>query len=443
MKLNLYKSLVFLFFFGFSIVFIACKKGKEEPEQPTPVTPEVPNLPAPVITSISSTLGSYGDYIIINGANFGATASENTVKVNGKIAHVYQANTSQIGFLIPKGAGNGAITIVANGKTATYPNFTYVKGLFVSKFIGDGTVGYLDGKGFQAKLGFSNYTELIVDADDNIYSNDVGGLIRKTTPDALITTIAGSVDGGKIQDGPISTARFGLILHFVADKQKNFYVTEPGVERSSLRKISSTGIVSTILKDDTRWPSTLTVDADDNLYVFLDRERTIMKLSPSGTILGTYGPFNLPNGFGRKMLMDSKKNFYFFDNSGMAIYKITLAGDISLFAGKDGEYGIIDGPGTTARFHFVEDFIIDKNDNIFVLQNNQQNLIRKVMPDGTVTTLYKRPNSAIVYTWPMDDTGKNLFGYMIPGGRIAVDSKGNFFIWDSINYMGLKCQPEL
>ncbi|WP_199141187.1 IPT/TIG domain-containing protein [Pedobacter sp. ASV12] len=442
MKFNLYKSLVFLFFFGFSIVFIACKKGKEEPEQPIKPNPEVPTGPAPVILSLSSTTGSYGDYLSIEGANFSAIASENIVKINNKGVYVHLANPNTIVFAVPKGVGSGPLTVTVNGKTATYPNFTYVKGLLVSRFIGDGNVGYLDGKGLDTRLGVSNYTQLIVDQDDNIYSNDVAYLIRKTTPDATITTLAGKLDDLAPVDGPISTARFGIIKSFAIDKQKNIYLTEENMLGNSIRKISSNGIVSTLIKNDSRRPSSIVIGTNNNPYVLLDGN-LIIKLDPSGTLLGTYGPFNLPDGAGFKMLVDSKDNLYFFGNTCTALYKVTLAGNVSVLAGKKGEYKNTDGIGTDAKFNYANDFIIDKDDNIYVLQHSQQDLLRKVSPDGNVVTLYKRPQSAVIYTWPMDDMARPLSSYRVPTGRLARDSKGNFYIWDNENFWALKCQEEL
>lgn len=441
MKLNLYKSVVFLFFFIFSVGFIACKKGKEEPDQPT--QPEVPTGPAPIIVSLSSNTGSFGDYLTIEGGNFSSIITENIVKINNKEVYVHQSTSNKILFAVPKGVGSGPLTVTVKGKTATFPNFTYVKGLLVSRFIGDGTVGYLDGTGTAAKLGVSNYTHLLIDQDDNIYSNDVSNLIRKTTSNAVITTYAGGSGDGKPLDGPISTARFATIMDLAIDKQKNIYLTEEGMMSSSLRKISSNGTVSTLLKNDTRIPAFVVADADNNIYVLMGADNTIIKMNSNGDVLGTYGPFTLPDGVGSKMLIDSKGSLYFMGNSKTAIYKLNLNGTVTVLAGKKEQSANVDGLGEAARFRYVGDFIIDKEDNIYVLQQSQQDLLRKVAPDGTVTTLYKRPQSAVIYTWPMDEMARPLSTYKVPDGRLIRDSKGNFFIWDRENFWALKCQVEL
>ncbi len=166
-------------------------------------------------------------------------------------------------------------------------------------------------------------------------------------------------------------------------------------------------------------------------------------MNSNGDVLGTYGPFTLPDGIGGKMLIDSKGSLYFMGNSKTAIYKLNLNGNVTVLAGKKEQYANVDGLGEAARFHYVGDFIIDKEDNIYVLQQSQQDLLRKVAPDGTVTTLYKRPQSAVVYTWPMDEMARPLSTYKVPSGRLIRDSKGNFFIWDRENFWTLKCQEEL
>lgn len=428
---------------GLLIGLVACKKSKETPAPPTPPTPEEPTAPQPTISSLSSNTGSYGDYLSIDGTNFSTITTENIVKINNKEVYVYQSTANKIVFAVPKGVGSGQLTVTVKGKTATYPNFTYVKGLLVSRFIGDGTVGYLDGTGTAAKLGASNYTRLLIDQDDNIYSNDVSDLIRITTPNAVITTYAGGPGDGKPLDGPISTARFATIMDLTIDKQKNIYLTEEGMMSSSLRKISSNGTVSTLLKNDTRRPTFVVSDSNNNIYVLLGTDNTIIKMNPNGDVLGTYGPFVLPDGIGSKMLIDSKGNLYFMGNSKTAIYKVGLTGNITVLAGKKEQSANVDGLGEVARFNYVGDFIIDKDDNIYVLQQSQQDLLRKVTPDGTVTTLYKRPQSAVVYTWPMDEMARPLSTYKVPSGRLIRDSKGNFFIWDRENFWALKCQAEL
>ncbi|MCB0853694.1 MAG: IPT/TIG domain-containing protein, partial [Bacteroidetes bacterium] len=74
-------------------------------------------------------------------------------------------------------------------------------------FAGGGTVpGYADGVGADAK--FSSPTDVAVDSAGNVYVADRNnGMIRKITPNAVVTTIAGNLTSG-YEDGQGSAAKF-------------------------------------------------------------------------------------------------------------------------------------------------------------------------------------------------------------------------------------------
>lgn len=82
---------------------------------------------------------------------------------------------------------------------------------------------------------------------------------------------------------------------------------------------------------------------------------------------------------------DSKGNIYAPDPSDNIIRKITPSGVVTTFAGS-GKPGYADGIGRLATFNTPHDVAVDNADNVFVT-DCYKGLIRKITPDGTVTTL--------------------------------------------------------
>lgn len=77
------------------------------------------------IFSFSPSQGSVGQTVTIQGQNFSATPSSNTVKFNGTTATVTAASTSQLTTTVPVGATTGAISVTVGTSTATSSsNFT-------------------------------------------------------------------------------------------------------------------------------------------------------------------------------------------------------------------------------------------------------------------------------------------------------------------------------
>lgn len=84
-----------------------------------------PQVQVPTIQGISPSSGGAGTLVTISGANFGATAADNTVKFNGVAATVSSATLTSLVVAAPAGATTGNVTVATSAGSAQGPVFTY------------------------------------------------------------------------------------------------------------------------------------------------------------------------------------------------------------------------------------------------------------------------------------------------------------------------------
>ena len=81
---------------------------------------------------------------------------------------------------------------------------------------------------------------------------------------------------------------------------------------------------------------------------------------------------------------DSVGNLFVVD--GQSIRKVHANGAVTTMAGSQQVGGYQDGMGTSTYFNGAQGIAADKYDNLYVA-DTENNCIRKITPDGTVTTL--------------------------------------------------------
>ena len=129
---------------------------------------------------------------------------------------------------------------------------------------------------------------------------------------------------------------------------------------------------------------------------------------------------------------DNLGNIFVADSRNNMIRKISPEGMVTTLAGT-GAAGSVDGRGDTATFFFPEGVAVDNNGNVFVADTHNS-LIRKISPDGFVTTL---AGQRIYHTIPGRDTSVRFDN---PSG-IAADRKGNVYVADWANNLIRKISP--
>jgi hypothetical protein len=94
----------------------------------------------------------------------------------------------------------------------------------------------------------------------------------------------------------------------------------------------------------------------------------------------------------RGIRIDSKENLYLSDIRRHVIWKYDFSKkEISIFAGF-GKPGYRDGQGMVAQFNYPTALDVDHYNNLYVADTGNH-AIRKITPDGMVSTVYKAPES--------------------------------------------------
>lgn len=188
----------------------------------------------------------------------------------------------------------------------------------------------------------------------------------------------------------------------------------------------------------------LVVDRAGNVYV-VDRENnTILKLDPTGMQIDQIGTGTASHQDGptaiatfhdpTRLALDALGNLYVSDLNNNCIRKVTPDGMVSTLAG-DGNYGNMDDPhsdhGATAEFANQRGIAVDANGNVYVADSDN-GTIRKVAPDGTTTTQVPQ------HLTLSDGTP---FSFSLPRG-LAIDAHGELYVADQDSHVIIGIAPD-
>lgn len=273
-------------------------------------------------------------------------------------------------------AQNGALYLLvatSNG-TATYPSLTKLS------VVAD-TLPYP--------------TAIAADSAGNLYAADAAtDTIKKIDLASVVTVFAGTSGQSGSADGTGTAARFSDPSGAVATAAGAIAIADTG--NATLRLITSDGVVSTLAGTTTQ------------------------RGNADGP--GSAATFSSPKGIAR----DNAGNLYVADALNHTIRKISASGVVSTFAGTAGASGSNDGIGGTARFNHPTGVEVDASSNVYVADTTN-NLIRKIAPDGTVTTLA----GLVGVSGTQDGAGADAL-FNQPGG-LAMDAEGNVYVADTGN----------
>ena len=262
--------------------------------------------------------------------------------------------------------------------------------------------GSTDGVAAAAK--FNEPTGLVLNADNSLLLADTSNAaLRQISTVGTVTTFAGTSGSKGSTDATGTAARFSAPVGLARDGSGNYYVADQ--TNHTIRKISASGVVTTLAGT----------------------------AGQSGSVDGTGAAarFNLPTG----ITCNAQGDLYVSDLGSHLIRKITAAGVVTTLAGQAGVSGSTDGSGTAARFFRPAGLAIDSAGNIYVADMGNSTL-RKISASGVVSTLAGLPTIDGL----MDGTGSNAW-FAEPQG-LTLDSAGNIYVADTANAVLRKVTPE-
>ena len=314
----------------------------------------------------------------------------------------------------------------------------------VSTFVGSGSPGNSNGAGNGAS--FSSLRAVATDLVGNTYVID-NNLIREITPSGVVTTLAGSSAAGSA-DGQGAAASFNQPTGITVDGDGNVYVAD--TKNNTIRMVTQTGQVTTFAgtagisgavngngtSATFNSPLGLAIDANSNIYVADAGNNLIRMISPFGVVStfagngsvgsangsATSASFNSPVS----LAVDINNNVFVADAGDNIIRKITQAGVVSTLAGS-GSAGSANGQGAAASFNGPLGITADVIGNVYVA-DAANNVVRKITPTGTVTTLSGNGTTGAV-NGALSDASFNH-----PDG-ISADIFGNIYVADYSNYL--------
>ncbi|MEW5852610.1 MAG: NHL repeat-containing protein [Myxococcota bacterium] len=296
-----------------------------------------------------------------------------------------QGNSAR--FSLPGGVAVGPSDVIYVADTANNRIRKVTLAGMVTTFAGSGA-GTANGTGAEAR--FHSPFGLGVGPDGTVYVADTANQrIRKITPAAEVTTLAGSVRG--FNNGPGAEALFALPSSAAVDSRGRVIVAD--TDNAKIRSIDADGVVGTAA-------GSTAGHADGS--------------APTAR-------FNAPGG----VAADGAGNIYIADTDNHLIRKLAANGQVSTLAGS-GEPGSCDGVGAEAAFRFPRGVAVDADGNVYVA-DTLNHLIRKITPDGTVSTVA----GATAQSGTSDGTGAGA-RFDSPEG-VAVLSTGDLVVADTGN----------
>ena len=322
----------------------------------------------------------------------------------------------------------------------------------ITTYAGTGTQGFSGDGGPATAAMLSQPSDVTLDSLGNLYIADIGNYrIRKiTAATGEITTVAGSSTLHLGDGGPATAAMLLLPGGIALDSVENLYIADG----TRIRKVTrATGIISTVAGtgapgfSSDGGPATaamlhnagaITFDSAGNLYIADIMENRIRKVTKATGIISTVAGTGIPGFSGdggpataamlyqpTGMAFDSAGNLYIADQINCRIRKVTPDGIISTVAG-GGNSGLGDGwPARGAMLLNPTSVTFDSVGDLYIADGTR---IRKVTAStGIINTVAGGGDSGL------GDGGPATSAQLIGAMGLAIDTTGGLYTADSQN----------
>jgi len=303
----------------------------------------------------------------------------------------------------------------------------------ISTEAGNGTCGFSGDNGLATKAQLNLPRGLAFDSAGNLYIGDtMNHRVRKVDTSGIITTFAGTGQGGFSGDGGLATgARVGnpvglQVLNGV------LYIANGGSARVRMVNLGSQ-IINTYAGSSygydgdgnpllaTRFTGPRSLEFDPSLNpIFNDGFNGRVRRANASGIVSTYAGGFIGDGnaatsaalvFPEALAVDKAGNLYIADEEGNRIRKVS-GGKITTIAGTGiNGYSGDGGPGTGAMINEPYGVAVDSTGIVYI-SDSFNGVVRKVDTSGTISTFATNSN----------------FGYL---ATMATDGSNNLYVLDN------------
>jgi sugar lactone lactonase YvrE len=341
----------------------------------------------------------------------------------------------------------------------------------------DGTVSAVAGTGADQGESADDgpATEAVVDApsglaiggDGSIYIAE-GWFVRRVDAAGTITTIVGTDEPGSLGDGGLAVdASLEEPQALALGHDGSLYIADAYANR--IRKVDPDGVITTVagtgeegfsgdggpaIDAELAWPRGVAVAPDGSLYIADTWNDRIRRVAPDGTITTVAGRGDAPFPEKRRatevpldvggVAIATDGSIYVTD--GPCVRRIHLDGVITTVAGtgRKGHSGD-GGPAVEAELDSPAGLAFGPDGSLYVADYDC-NVVRRVAPDGTITTFAGIPDddcaepdppfaddADALWAWYGGDGGPATEARLVGPHDVAVDPTGNVYIADRIS----------
>ena len=324
----------------------------------------------------------------------------------------------------------------------------------ITTIAGTGIWGISGDGGAATSAQFALPSGVSVDISGNVYIADTNNYrIRMVNSAGIITTFAGTGDGGSSGDGGAATSATLFGPRGVSvDISGNVYIADSW--NNMIRMVTSTGIITTIAGTGTRgssgdggaatsaqlyWPYGVSVDISGNVYIADYRINKIRMVNSAGIITafagtgdggssGDGGAATSAQLYGPQgVSVDISGNVYIADYYNNKIRMVNSTGIITTFAGTGDSGSSGDGgAATSAQLNQAFGVSVDISGNVYIA-DSANHKIRMVNSTGIITTI-----AGGAYGISGDVSAATSAQLYYPSG-VSVDISGNVYITDTGN----------
>ncbi|MCB4792090.1 MAG: carboxypeptidase regulatory-like domain-containing protein [Elusimicrobia bacterium] len=268
----------------------------------------------------------------------------------------------------------------------------------ITTFAGNGSMGYSGDGGSATSAALARPFGIAVDGSGNVYISDsYNNRIRKVNSAGIISTVAGTGEGGYSGDGgPATSAKLNQPYGIAVDGTGNVYIAD----NRRIRKVDSTGIISTFAGAG---GSGYTGDGGMATSVNLDRVQWVA--------------------------VDGSGNVYVSKLGYDRVGKINSSGVMTYFAG--GGYSSADGidPALSELMSPYGTVAVDYSGNVYISEYSRNPRVRKVdledpsVQYGIICGRLTKPDGTAASGVVVELVGSNDVKY-----RETTDENGNYLL---------------